>query len=91
MCDFVVSRAELLRDFDVTPARLETLFQRAAAEFGDMVQVTDEGFVIPDRARPLTRMIARAFDAYDSDEGAAFLGGLKRVESEFAKTPCEDL
>ena len=27
-----------------------------------------EGFVIPDRARPLTRMIARAFDAYDSEK-----------------------
>lgn len=66
MCDFFVSRAELLRDFDVTPARVEALFQRAAEEFGDMVRVTEEGFLIPERARPLTRMIARAFDAYDS-------------------------
>ena len=65
MCDFHVSRAELLRDFDVTPARIEAMFQRAAGEFGDMVRVTDEGFFIPERARPLTRMIARAFDAYD--------------------------
>ncbi len=68
MCDFVVSRSEILRDFDVTPARLETLFQDAAAEFSGMVRVTDEAFVIPDRAKPLTRMIARAFDAYDSDK-----------------------
>jgi oxygen-independent coproporphyrinogen-3 oxidase len=66
MCDFSVSRAELLRDFDVTPDRLETLFQRAVAEFGSMVRVTDEAFIIPERARPLTRMIARAFDAYDN-------------------------
>lgn len=66
MCDFAVSRAELLRDFNVTPARLEAMFQRAVGEFGDMVRVTDEGFVIPDRAKPLTRMIARAFDAYDT-------------------------
>ena len=66
MCDFRVSRAELLRDFDVTPARIEALFQAAAAEFGDMLRVTGEGFFIPERARPLTRMIARAFDAYDS-------------------------
>ena len=68
MCDFAVSRSELLRDFDVTPSRLETLFQTAAAEFRGMVRVTDEGFVIPDRAKPLTRMIARAFDAYDNDK-----------------------
>jgi oxygen-independent coproporphyrinogen-3 oxidase len=68
MCDFFVSRAELLRDFDTTPPQIETLFQRAAAEFGDMVRVAEEGFYIPERARPLTRMIARAFDAYDSEK-----------------------
>ncbi|MBL9049006.1 MAG: oxygen-independent coproporphyrinogen III oxidase [Tabrizicola sp.] len=66
MCDFRVLRAELLSDFATTPARIEALFQAAASEFGDMVRITDEGFFIPDRARPLTRMIARAFDAYDS-------------------------
>jgi len=65
MCDFRVSRDELLQGFDVTPARVEALFQNAATEFGDMVRVTEEGFFIPERARPLTRMIARAFDAYD--------------------------
>jgi oxygen-independent coproporphyrinogen III oxidase len=65
MCDFSVQRSELQRDFDATPARIEAMFQSAASEFGDMVRVTDEGFFIPERARPLTRMIARAFDAYD--------------------------
>lgn len=66
MCDFRVSRAELLAGYDTTPSRVEALFQTTASEFGEMVQITDEGFVIPERARPLTRMIARAFDAYDS-------------------------
>ena len=66
MCDFAVSRAEILRDFDVTPARLDAMFQKAVAEFGDMVRITADAFVIPDRAKPLTRMIARAFDAYDT-------------------------
>ena len=32
---------------------------------GEEFSVTAEGFAIPERARPLTRMIARAFDAYD--------------------------
>lgn len=68
MCDFFVSRAELLRDFAVTAVRVEELFQRAAGEFGEMVMVSDEGFLIPERARPLTRMIARAFDAYDNEK-----------------------
>jgi oxygen-independent coproporphyrinogen-3 oxidase len=66
MCDFAVSRAEILRDFDVSPQRLDDMFRHAAAEFGDMVQITDVAFMIPDRAKPLTRMIARAFDSYDS-------------------------
>lgn len=65
MCDFQVSRAELLRDFDTSDSALEAMFQSAKASFGDMVQVNDDGLAIPPRARPLTRMIARAFDAYD--------------------------
>ena len=66
MCDFQVSRAELLAGFDTTPVRIEALFRAAEAVFGDMVRVTEDKFVIPERARPLTRLIARAFDAYDS-------------------------
>lgn len=66
MCDFRVSRAELLAGFDTTPVRIEALFRAAAAGFGDMVRVTEDEFAIPERARPLTRLIARAFDAYDS-------------------------
>ncbi|WP_103259006.1 oxygen-independent coproporphyrinogen III oxidase [Tabrizicola aquatica] len=66
MCDFVVRREELLANFATTEARLDEMFQAAKAVFGDMVRVTDEGFFIPERARPLTRMIVRSFDAYDS-------------------------
>ena len=44
MCDFRVSRAELLRDYDTTHgARLETLFDRARETFGAFLQVTPEG------------------------------------------------
>jgi oxygen-independent coproporphyrinogen-3 oxidase len=66
MCDFAVSREELLASFATTEARLDTLFRAAQDTFGDMVRVTSEGLFIPERGRPLTRMIARAFDAYDS-------------------------
>jgi oxygen-independent coproporphyrinogen-3 oxidase len=65
MCDFKANRAELLRDFDTTPQALEAMFQVANTIFGDMVTLDDDGLAIPPRARPLTRMIARAFDAYD--------------------------
>lgn len=65
MCDFHIDSAEILHDYPVTPAALQALFRDAAAQFPGMVEVTATGFVIPEAARPLTRMIARAFDAYD--------------------------
>jgi oxygen-independent coproporphyrinogen-3 oxidase len=64
MCDFAVARAALVRDFAVPPDRIEALFQTARDDFGAMVQISDQGLAIPDHARPLTRMIARSFDAY---------------------------
>ena len=68
MSDFRVNRAELLRDFNVTPARLDALFSGAASAFDGWVEVTADGFAIPPKARPLARMIARAFDAYDQSK-----------------------
>jgi oxygen-independent coproporphyrinogen-3 oxidase len=65
MCDFRVSRAELLLDYDASPSRIDALFRSATVAFGDVVRVTEDGLFISERARPLTRMIARAFDAYD--------------------------
>ena len=65
MCDFRVSRTELLHDFATTPARLDDLFAAAKARFGDFFEVTAEGAAIPASGRPLTRMIARMFDEYD--------------------------
>jgi oxygen-independent coproporphyrinogen-3 oxidase len=65
MCDFHVSRAELERDFDTPPAQIEAMFTAAVATFGDMLTLDADGLSIPLRARPLTRIIARAFDAYD--------------------------
>ena len=64
MCDFAVSSAEILRDFDIRPAALDAMLASAAAAFGEMVVLDDTGLRIPERARPLTRMIARHFDAY---------------------------
>ena len=65
MCDFRVDREEILSHHAVTPEALQAMFQKAQATFGDMVTVDDAGLSIPEKARPLTRMIARAFDAYD--------------------------
>ena len=65
MSDFHVSRDELLAAYKTTPDRLDSLFGAAADAFPGMVDVTPDGLAIPPGSRPLTRMIARAFDAYD--------------------------
>ena len=65
MCDFAVDFAELIRDYGMEPARDLPLFQSAAEAFGDLVVLSDTGFRIIPEGRPLTRMVARAFDAYD--------------------------
>jgi len=65
MCDFRIDNAEIRDSFGATPERLAEMYAGPAGAFGEMVEVTREAFAIPERARPLTRMIARAFDAYD--------------------------
>ncbi|OWY14649.1 oxygen-independent coproporphyrinogen III oxidase [Thioclava sp. F34-6] len=65
MCDFEVKAAELVRDYGADPKELAAMFAACAEHFGDMVQVNADGLRIPAKARPLTRMIARHFDAYD--------------------------
>ncbi len=66
MCDFRVSGADLTARFGTDPARIATLFQAARARFGDMVELKNGDLIIPREGRPLTRMIARVFDEYDS-------------------------
>jgi oxygen-independent coproporphyrinogen-3 oxidase len=53
-------------DYAVSKDQIERLYREAAAPFGDMVAgVRQRGSSFPRPARPLTRLIARAFDAYD--------------------------
>ncbi|VDC25199.1 oxygen-independent coproporphyrinogen III oxidase [Pseudogemmobacter humi] len=66
MCDFRVEAAELIEGFGADPARIDVLFRAAAAKFEDMVEIRNGAFIIAERGRPLTRMVARAFDEYDS-------------------------
>jgi oxygen-independent coproporphyrinogen-3 oxidase len=68
MCDFHVSRAEILRDYEVTADRLDQMFTEAAAGFPGMVTLDETGLSIPLQSRPLTRIIARVFDAYDQSK-----------------------
>ncbi|KEO55585.1 oxygen-independent coproporphyrinogen III oxidase [Thioclava indica] len=65
MSDFEVKTDELVRDFGAKPHELTQMFLSCVEQFGDMVEMTENGLRIPVKGRPLTRMIARNFDAYD--------------------------
>jgi len=65
MCDFRIDSEELLRDFGASPAHLSEIYREALETFAGFVDLTPSGFVVRPEGRPLTRMIARSFDAYD--------------------------
>jgi oxygen-independent coproporphyrinogen-3 oxidase len=65
MCDFRVDREELVRDWGAPAAEVDAAFSRTVEAFEGMVALEAGALVIPQRARPLTRMIARSLDAYD--------------------------
>ncbi len=65
MCDFEVRTADLTEHFDVGAGDLRAMFEAVNGAFEGLLEVSDEGLVIPKEARPLTRMIAKAFDAYE--------------------------
>ncbi|MFZ7093203.1 oxygen-independent coproporphyrinogen III oxidase [Primorskyibacter sp. 2E233] len=65
MCDFRINADEILRDFDISREALFALLKAANARFDHLLEITDEGLFIPHKVRPLTRIVARSFDAYD--------------------------
>ncbi len=65
MCDFRVDASEICRDFDITRGALFGMFRAADARFENMLEITEDGLYVPQAARPLTRLVARAFDGYD--------------------------
>ncbi len=67
MCDFEINSQEIMNTFEISKAKLQDLYAPVLEQFPGMLQLTDKGLFVPLEARPLTRMIARAFDAYDMD------------------------
>ncbi|WP_183966144.1 oxygen-independent coproporphyrinogen III oxidase [Sagittula marina] len=65
MCDFRINAAEITRDFDISRVRLFEMFRATNAQFENILEITEDGLYVPADARPLTRIIARSFDAYD--------------------------
>ncbi|MCB2135982.1 MAG: oxygen-independent coproporphyrinogen III oxidase [Rhodobacteraceae bacterium] len=70
MCDFRVEADELVQRFGASRPQIESLFSATRDRFGALVDMTSDALIIPERARPLTRIIARSLDAYElSKEG----------------------
>ncbi|MGR3821496.1 MAG: oxygen-independent coproporphyrinogen III oxidase [Salipiger marinus] len=65
MCDFRIDAAEILRDFAITPDALSRLLEDTSRAFEGLPQVTEAGLYLPQETRPLARIVARSFDAYD--------------------------
>ncbi|MFU8882587.1 MAG: oxygen-independent coproporphyrinogen III oxidase [Rhodobacterales bacterium] len=65
MCDFRIDSAELQARFGVSAAEVQQMFDRASAEFPGVLDIASGVLSVPMEARPLTRIIARSFDAYD--------------------------
>lgn len=65
MCDFKVLTSEIASSFEISAAQLRSMFDDVNKAFDGLLVVSDDMLFIPEPARPLTRMIARHFDAYD--------------------------
>lgn len=65
MCDFQVDLTEIAGSFGQTGPQLQALFAPVAEQFRGVVSLSETAFTIHPKARQLTRIIARAFDAYD--------------------------
>ena len=65
MCDFTVRTGDLGRRFGLHPDTALQMFERVNARFDGLLGVTPDGLTIPEDLRVLTRLVARAFDAYD--------------------------
>jgi oxygen-independent coproporphyrinogen-3 oxidase len=64
LCQFQVRVSDICDNHDIYPTALIDRFEQVNARFENLLNVTEERLIIPPEARPLTRMIAREFDAY---------------------------
>ncbi|MEM1350744.1 MAG: oxygen-independent coproporphyrinogen III oxidase [Pseudomonadota bacterium] len=65
MCDFKVDVDELVDQFPERADHINAILHNAADTFGDLVRTSPKAFEILPEGEPLTRIVARHFDAYD--------------------------
>lgn len=64
MCDFRIDTAALTHGYGAAQADIMALLTQTNAAFDGILTVDEAGLFVPPDARPLTRMIARSFDAH---------------------------
>lgn len=64
MCDFRLDRAELRAAFGAAAGALDATHARVAERFGGLVRLDGSSLAILPEGRPLTRIIASAYDAH---------------------------
>ena len=67
MCDFRVNRAELAA-YGIATEKVDAMLTTVAKAFPGVVVLDDAALRILPQGRPLARMIARGFDAYDQSK-----------------------
>ncbi|GHG89046.1 oxygen-independent coproporphyrinogen III oxidase [Pseudodonghicola xiamenensis] len=65
MCDRRINAGEISEDFHISAPALQAMFEEVAQAFPGMLEIGPDALAIRHEAYPLTRMIARALDAYD--------------------------
>jgi oxygen-independent coproporphyrinogen-3 oxidase len=65
MCSFRIDRAHILARFAQSGAQIDALLAQTHQAFATVTSLTDQGLNVLPNAKALTRLIARALDAYD--------------------------
>ena len=65
MCNFDVQTADIINNFAINRDALYSEFVEINRKFEYLLVVNERGLFVPPKVRPLTRMIAREFDAYE--------------------------
>lgn len=68
MCDFAVDSTEICEGYGISAEALRERFDAVNKRFDGLLNVSDSGLSVPSDVRPLTRLIARSFDAYDQSK-----------------------
>ena len=71
MCDLTLNIPALSSEFGPAADRLQPIHRHVAARFDEFVSLDDDALSIRHEGKPLTRIIASAYDAY-SDIGAVY-------------------